>query len=89
MIIKFSKKFDKSYQKLNIKIQDKFNEKLIIFENNKLDVTLNIHSLKWEYLWFSSMNVTWDYRAIYKQYSDWSYEFVEFVNIWTHSQLYK
>lgn len=89
MIIKFSKKFDKSYQKLNSKIQDKFNEKLILFENNKQDRILNIHSLKWEYLWLSSMNVTWDYRAIYKEYSDWSYEFVEFVNIWTHSQLYK
>jgi hypothetical protein len=33
--------------------------------------------------------VTWDYRAIFKEIWDWKYEFIEFVDIWTHSQLYK
>jgi len=88
MIIKFTKKFDKSYQKLPIKIQDSFNKKLIIFEKDKLTKLLNNHSLSWRLKWFRSINITWDYRAIFIESSDWIYEFVEFVNIWTHSQLY-
>jgi mRNA-degrading endonuclease RelE of RelBE toxin-antitoxin system len=45
MIIKFTKNFDKSYQKLSIKLQDKFNEKLIIFEKDKKASVLNNHTL--------------------------------------------
>jgi len=89
MIIKFSKQFDKSYHKLNLKIQDKFNEKLIIFENNKLSKLLNNHCLKWKYIWYNSINITWDFRAIFIENKNWDYEFIEFINIWTHSQLYK
>ena len=89
MIIKFTKNFDKSYQKLSIKLQDKFNEKLIIFEKDKKASVLNNHTLLWKYKWLSSINVTWDYRAIFREYSNWKYEFIEFINIWKHSQLYK
>jgi len=88
MIIKFAKKFDKSYHKLPIKIQDKFNEKLILFEEDKLNILLNNHGLSWKLKWLNSINVTWYYRAIFKESSNWEYEFVEFINIWTHSQLY-
>ncbi len=89
MIVKFSKKFDKSYHKLNIKIQDKFNEKLIIFENDKYNQILNNHSLNWDYFWLKSINITWNYRAIFKEVDNLEYEFIEFINIGTHSQLYK
>jgi len=88
MKIIFSKKFDKKYQKLPIKIQDKFNERLIEFEFDKFKDFLNNHALKWKYNWYRSINITWDYRAIFKEYWDWIYEFIEFVNIWTHSELY-
>ena len=88
MKLKFSKVFDKKYQKLPLKIQDKFNNKLIEFEYDVFQKHLNNHKLKWKYLWYSSINITGDYRAIFKEYPDWTYEFVEFVNIWTHSQLY-
>jgi mRNA-degrading endonuclease YafQ of YafQ-DinJ toxin-antitoxin module len=37
---------------------------------------------------FRSINITWDYRAIFKEYPDGTYEFVDFIDIWTHSQLY-
>jgi len=89
MKLKFSKQFDKSYWKLPIKVQDKFNERLIEFEYDKFSKHLNNHSLKWIYLWKKSINITGDYRAIFKEYPNWTYEFVEFINIWTHSQLYK
>lgn len=49
MIVKFKKRFDKSYQKLGIKIQNKFKEKLRLFSGNPLDKTLDNYLLNGEY----------------------------------------
>ena len=89
MIIDRKKKFNKSFVKLNRKIQDKFIERLNIFIKNPFDEKLNNHWLKWKYLWLRSIDVTWDFRAIFKEYPNWKYEFIDFIDIWTHSQLYK
>jgi len=74
MIINRNRKFTKSFKKLNRKIQDKFTDKLEIFIENKFDIRLNNHSLNWEYLWFRSINITWNFRAIFKKYPNWKYE---------------
>ena len=84
MKVKKIKGFIKSYNKLQEKIKLKFDEKLKIFMNNPLEKQLNNHSLNWEYLWFRSINITWDFRAIFKEYPNWKYEFVDFIDIWTH-----
>ena len=89
MKVKKVKKFIKSYNKLSYKIRLKFDEKLIIFMENPFLESLNNHSLKGDFLWFRSINITWDYRAIFREYPNWKYEFVDFIDIWTHSQLYK
>ncbi len=89
MKINRKKRFIKSFKKLDRKIQDKFIEVLISFTKNPFEEKLNNHSLKWEYQWLRSINVTWDYRAIFKELSNWKYEFIDFIDIWTHSQLYK
>lgn len=60
MKLKFSKNFDKSYWKLSIKIQNKFNEKLIDFEYDYFAKHLNNHSLKWKFLWCKSINITFN-----------------------------
>ena len=88
MKIEYSKKFLKSYKKKDFFIRDKFKEKLILFQNNPFLKELNNHSLQWKNLWFKSINITWDFRAIFKEYPSWTYEFVEFIDFWTHSQLY-
>jgi len=82
------KSFIKSFKKLPKKIQLKTLEKFEIFSKNPFAPELNNHKLKWNYNWFRSINITWDYRAIFRELSDWSYEFIEFVDIWTHSFLY-
>lgn len=82
------KKFIKSYNKLPKKVQLKFDSKLIEFIENPFKKELNNHPLNKEYLWCRSINVTGDYRAVFKEYPNWTYEFVEFTNIGTHSQLY-
>lgn len=88
MIVKRKKKFIKSYEKLNRKIQDKFDESFLIFIKSPFDKNLRNHTLTWEYLWYRSIDITWDYRVIFKEYPNWTYEFVDFIDIWTHSQLY-
>lgn len=88
MIVKRKKRFIKSYEKLNRKIQDKFDEVFLVFRINPFDKSLRNHALIWEYSWLRSIDITWDYRAIFKEYPNWTYEFVDFIDIWTHSQIY-
>ena len=89
MKISYHKIFVKDYKKINFKIRDKFKDRLRLFIDNPFAKELNNHKLNWKYNWLRSINITWDYRAIFKEYPNWTYEFVEFLNIWTHSQLYK
>lgn len=88
MKIDYVKNFLKSYKKLDNKIQKKFDEKVLIFQKSPTEKILNNHSLKGKYAWFRSINITWDYRAIFKEYPNGTYEFVDFIDIWTHSELY-
>ena len=83
-----TKKFKKSYQNLNLKIQNKTNEVLRIFVQNPFDKKLRNHSLVWKLNWLKSIYVTWDYRIIFRELSSWKYELVELINIWTHNQIY-
>lgn len=80
------KRFIKSYQFLDAKIQAKVDQTIMAFVIQPLDPNLNNHKLKWKYQWFSSLNVTWDYRIIFVELSDGSYELVELVDVGTHSQ---
>ncbi len=88
MKIDYVKSFLKSYNKLDKKIQLKFDKKVEIFQETPFEKFLNNHPLNWKYEWFRSINITWDFRAIFREYPDWTYEFVEFIDIGTHSKLY-
>lgn len=89
MKIKYHKKFEKSYNKKSLKLREIFKKKLRIFIQNPFSFELKNHKLKWNFLWYNSINISWDYRAIFKELSDWKYEFVEFTDFWTHSEIYK
>lgn len=89
MKINRTKKFIKHYEKINYKVQIKFLSKLEIFKQNPFEESLRNHILKWKYDGLRSIDITWDYRAIFKEFPDGTYEFVDFTDIWTHSQLYK
>lgn len=82
------KTFLKSYLKLSENIQNKIIDSLLLFSKDYFNVKLNNHWLKWKYEWFRSINITWDYRIIYRDLSNWNYELIELVKVWTHSQLY-
>ncbi len=89
MILDYKKKFKKTYKKLDIKLRNKVDQKIKLFSQDPFLKELNNHALKWVMKWKRSINITWDYRAIFKEYPNWTYEFVEFFAVWTHSELYK
>lgn len=84
MTIVFQKKFEKDFKKFPLKVKEKFNERLIIFEKDQFDPILNNHSLIGKYLGYRSINVTGDLRAIFKKNGDTAI----FTDIDSHSNLY-
>ena len=84
MVIIFHKSFYKDYEKLPNKIQDKFWNRIEIFKKDRNDKILNNHSVDKVFPDCRSINVTGDYRAIFKEDGD----VVHFLNIGTHSELY-
>ena len=82
----YHKSFRKQFDKLPLKIQDKFENKLILFLQNQLNPILNNHSLSGEYEGCRSINITGDIRAIFYVKKDSG---VVFINIGSHSELYE
>ncbi len=76
--------FIKKFNKLPLKIQAKFGERLELFLKDPVNEVLNNHSVEKAFPECRSINVTGDYRAVYKQEGDTAF----FVNIGTHSELY-
>lgn len=84
MIASYNKDFKKSYQKLSKKVQKRFEERILLFEQDEFNPVLNNHSLRGKYLGYRSINITGDLRAIFKKISDNAL----FVAINSHSNLY-
>lgn len=84
MIIRFHRNFDNKFKKLPRRIQNKFHERLILFEKDEFDTILNNHALTGKYKGYRSINVTGDIRAIFEREQTRAV----FVNIDSHSNLY-
>lgn len=87
MVISARKKFRKNFKKVPAKIRLAFAQRVDIFRANPLHPLLNNHALDGKYFGFRSINITGDWRAIFRE--DGNYKFVTFETIGTHSQLYK
>lgn len=85
MKIDFTKKFIKEQAKLSASMQVRFDIRLKLFLNNPFHPQLNNHSLRPPYAGCRSINISGDFRAIYEQHED----YVLFVHIGTHSELYE
>lgn len=86
MKIFFQKSFEKRYKSLPDKIKTKLKEKNILFERDPFNPLLNNHALHGKYMGYRSIDITGDIRAIYKFLNK---DAVLFVEIGTHSKLYK
>ena len=85
--VNFSKRFEKDFKKSPRKIQISFRNRLEIYLTDKFNPILNNHSLSGKYNGYRSINVTGDWRAIFREMDDG--EIVYFDLIRTHSRLYK
>jgi len=83
--IDYKKKFQKQFQKLTESQKEYFFVRLKEFLTDSSLPHLRYHSLRWRFLWYKSINITWDIRAICKE--EWD-TLIIFYMIWTHSELY-
>ena len=85
MIIIFHSDFKKKLRKLDLKIKEAFKKRSQIFKMNKFDSILNNHSVEKRFPGCRSINVTGDFRIIFKDLES----VAVFLKIGTHSELYK
>lgn len=83
MKIKYSLYFLKRFKKLNVRIRKSFNKKLSVFRNNPEDPQLGNHPLEREYIGYRSIDVTVDWRAVYKETEIAEEKIAYFVDIGT------
>lgn len=79
------RKFNKQFKRLSKKMQDRFEQKLMIFLADPYSVELNNHPLTGEWLGHRSIDVTGDVRAIFRVEDS----IILFVAVGSHSRLYK
>jgi addiction module RelE/StbE family toxin len=75
-------------KKLDVRIRNSFKEKILIFSKNPEDPILDNHSLKREWQGCRSIDITADYRAIYREIPAGNETIAYFVALGTHKQLY-
>ncbi len=89
MKAKFTEEFFKQYKKANVRIRNQFDKRLRIFTQNPQDPQLNNHKLKRDWQGHRSIDITSDWRAIYKEIQMGDGKVAYFVAIGTHKELYK
>ena len=85
MRVFFSKKFRKTYNKLDISIREKFKARVRLFKENKFNELLRNHSVDPPYKNTRSINITGDYRALFIEMDG---DAIFFTNIGAHGELY-
>ncbi len=85
MRVLFHKNFKKQYKKLRA-LQKKIDERLVLFIRDPFDAILNNHALGGQYEGCRSINITGDYRGLYRLIDN---DIAYFTAIDTHSNLYR
>lgn len=88
MIVKYTDNFLKQLKKSDIRIRKAFKQRLLLFVRDPNDLELNNHLLEKEYIGFRSIDITADYRAVYKEVIQEDDTYIYFSSFGTHSQLY-
>lgn len=88
MIVKYTASFLKQLKKSDVRIRKAFKEQVLLFIKNPKDLELNNHPLEREYAGFRSIDITADYRAVYKEVTQGDDTYIYFTSFGTHAQLY-
>jgi len=86
--IEFSTLFNKKLSQLSPAMLVSFKQTLDLFIDNPYHKAFRRHFLKKEYGGFESIDITEDYRAIFKQSKVGNAIVTKFYNIGTNSELY-
>jgi len=86
MILKFHKNFEKSYNKLNSKLQIKVDNAICVFMRNPHDPVLKNHGLKGRLQGKRAFWVTGDVRIVFEEFDN--YISVVMLDVGTHNQVY-
>lgn len=89
MIVKYTDSFLKQLKKSDVRIRKAFKQHLLLFVENPNDLELNNHPLQREYVGFRSIDITADYRAVYKEVIAENGTYIYFTSFGTHPQLYE
>ncbi len=89
MIIKYSPLFLKTLKKVDVRIRNRFKQRILLFSTNPIHPQLRNHPLRGEYSGKRSIDITADWRAIYEEKIEEKEVIAYFVALGTHSQLYK
>ena len=90
MVIKrvdYSKRFQKDLKRVPVKVQKAFRNRFEVFLRDKFNPILNNHKLVGKYGGYRSINVTGDWRAIFREFEKG--KIVYFDVLGTHGNLYK
>lgn len=88
MIVKYTDNFLKQLKKSDVRIRKAFKQRLLLFVENPNDLELNNHPLQKEYVGFRSIDMTANYRAVYREVIQEDNTYIYFTSFGTHSQLY-
>lgn len=88
MKVKLDPDFLKKLKKLDVRIRNRFKEKIIIFQKNPHEPILNNHELRNPYQGLRSIDITNDYRAIYEEMTAGDETVAYFSLLGIHQELY-
>lgn len=89
MTIRYTDNFLKKLKKSDVRIRKAFKDRIVIFTKNPNDPVLDNHPLQREYQGHNSIDITADYRAIYKEVILEDDTYAYFTSFGTHEELYK
>lgn len=86
MKVVFHRDFEKALRKLPPQVREQTTTSIALFARNPIDPILRNHALKAQYQGYRSIDITGDYRAVYRSIETSK---AVFTHIGTHSQLYR
>lgn len=88
MKIVYDPAFWEKFKKTNVRICKSVKERLLLFSKNPNNPNLNNHVLKKEFKNYRSIDITNDWRAIYKETKMEEETVAYFIIFGTHKELY-
>lgn len=80
--------FLEKLKKIDVRVRKRVNERMLLFSEDPNNPLLDNHALQREYQGYMSINITSDYRAIYKETQIGEEIVAYFITLGTHKELY-